>query len=152
MKKSSLLLFLFLMFSTFCFAQSITLKGVVTDDTNYPLESATVYLTSVKDSTVVDYTITKKNGSWEMKTRKIDEPVYLKISFIGMASYTKRFEILKADDDFGTIVLKDNATELSEVVIKGEVPPIRIKSDTLEFNASSFKVRPDANVKELLKQ
>ncbi|MFV8327287.1 hypothetical protein [Flavobacterium sp. ZS1P14] len=31
-------------------------------------------------------------------------------------------------------------------------PPIRIKKDTLEFNASSFKVRPDANVQTLLNQ
>ncbi|MFZ4106979.1 outer membrane beta-barrel protein, partial [Flavobacterium sp.] len=39
-----------------------------------------------------------------------------------------------------------------EVVIKGQAPPIRIKKDTLEFNVSSFKVRPDANVETLLKQ
>jgi hypothetical protein len=38
------------------------------------------------------------------------------------------------------------------VVIKSEIPPIRIKKDTLEFNAASFKVGADANVEALLKQ
>ncbi|QEE48180.1 outer membrane beta-barrel protein [Flavobacterium alkalisoli] len=152
MKKSSLLLFLFLMFSTFCFSQSITLKGVVTDNTDYPLESATVYLTSVKDSTLVDYTITNKSGNWEMKIRQVDNPVNLKISFVGLANYSKQYESLTQDIDFGKIVLEDQSTELSEVVIEGEVPPVRIKSDTLEFNAASFKVRPDSNVKTLLEQ
>jgi hypothetical protein len=41
---------------------------------------------------------------------------------------------------------------LGEVVVKSEAPPIRIKKDTLEFNASSFKLRPDSNVETLLKQ
>lgn len=134
------------------FSQNITLKGKVTDDTNLPLEAATIYLTSVKDSSMIDYTISNKNGSWEIKTRKITKPVYLKISFTGQADYKQEILILEEDRDFGIIKLAEKATELNEVVIESEIPPIRIKSDTLEFNASSFKVRPDANVETLLKQ
>jgi hypothetical protein len=36
--------------------------------------------------------------------------------------------------------------------VKSEIPPIRVKKDTLEFNAASFKVGADANVEALLKQ
>ena len=147
-----LTLLFFLFFSTFCFAQTISLKGKVTDDQDFPLEAATVYFTSVKDSAVVDYTITDKNGNWELKTRKIEQPVYFKISFIGLSNHNIQLESVLEDRDFGHIKLADKSTELSEVVIEGEIPPIRIKSDTLEFNASSFKVRPDANVQTLLKQ
>src|SRR5690606_29991442 len=82
----------------------------------------------------------------------VDNPVNLKISFVGLANYSKQYESLTQDIDFGKIVLEDQSTELSEVVIEGEVPPVRIKSDTLEFNAASFKVRPDSNVKTLLEQ
>ncbi|WP_278022640.1 outer membrane beta-barrel protein [Flavobacterium ginsengisoli] len=46
----------------------------------------------------------------------------------------------------------ENANVLNEVIIKSEAPPITIKKDTLEFNAGSYKVRPDANVETLLKQ
>lgn len=150
MKKSFLLVLL--LFTSLCFSQRITLKGNVTDDQDLPLEAATVYLTSVKDSTVIDYTITNKNGSWELKTPSIDTPVFLKISFVSFTNYAQKFESLIQDQDFGTIKLEQKSTELNEVVVEGEIPPIRIKSDTLEFNASSFKVRPDANVESLLKQ
>lgn len=147
-----LTLFTLLFCSSICFSQNITLKGKVTDDQDFPLEAATIYLTSVKDSSVVDYTISNKAGNWELKIRKIDEPVFLKVSFIGLANYNQQLTSITEDKDFGSIKLADKSTELSEVVIEAEVPPIRIKSDTLEFNASSFKVRPDANVEALLKQ
>lgn len=61
---AKLYLFLLLLFGFSSFAQNnITIKGKILDKkTQLPLESATVYLTSVKDSTVIDYTITDKNG------------------------------------------------------------------------------------------
>lgn len=138
--------------TSICISQNITLKGTVTDPDDFPLESATIYLTTVKDSSVVEYTISDNGGKWEMKVRENEEPIDLKISYIGFSDYKQRLNSIKEDKDFGIIKLKDLPTELSEITIEGEVPPIRIKSDTLEFNASSFKVRPDANVEALLKQ
>ncbi len=147
-----LTLILFLACTTLSFSQTITLKGKIIDNQDIPLESATVYLTSAKDSTMIDYTISNKNGNWEIKTRKITQPVYLKVSFIGMADHKQLIEAVAEDRDFGTVKLEDKPSELNEVIIESEIPPIRIKSDTLEFNAASFKVRPDANVEALLKQ
>ena len=54
--------------------------------------------------------------------------------------------------DFGKIYLLPNTNVLDEVIIKASAPSIRVKKDTLEINASSFKVRPDSNVEILLKQ
>jgi hypothetical protein len=138
--------------ATSAFGQNITLKGKITDNQNSPIESATVYLTSAKDSSVVTYTITDKNGAWELKIRKPTNPVFLKASFVGLADYRQELQSIEGDRDFGTLKLEDKSTELNEVVIENEIPPIRIKKDTLEFNAASFKVRPDANVKTLLEQ
>jgi len=148
-KILTLLLFLC---SLSALGQNIILKGKITDKQDFPLEAATIYLTTVKDSSIVDYTISDKNGNWELKVKKITDPVFLKISYVGLANYKKEYAAIEKDTDFGTIKLEDQATELNEVVIESEVPPIRIKKDTLEFNASSFKVRPNANVEALLKQ
>lgn len=142
----------FLVFTAVGFSQTISIKGKVTMPDDYPLESATVYLTSVKDSSVVNYTISDKNGNWEIKTRKTTQPVILKISYIGFADFKQELGTPEQNIDLGTLKLEDLPTELSEVVITRDIPPIRIKKDTLEFNASSFKVRPDANVESLLKQ
>ena len=144
---------LFILFgSNAVFGQSFTLKGRVTDPEDTPLESATIYLTRVKDSAVVDYTISASDGNWELKTRSTTDSIDLKISYISFTDYRLRLPGINADRDFGTVKMADLPTELNEVVVEGEIPPIRIKKDTVEFNASSFKVRPDANVESLLKQ
>lgn len=143
-----------LFFSSFLFSQNtFTIKGKVVDPTTkLPIESATVYLTSVKDSSVVDYTITNKMGNFAIKVKKSDKALNLKVSFISYQDFVENVTGLTADKDFGTIELKDATNQLNEVVVKSEIPPIRIKKDTLEFNASSFKVGADANVEALLKQ
>jgi hypothetical protein len=151
-KIYSFLFFLFLSFSSF--AQSnITIKGKILDkNTQVPLEAATVYLSSVKDSAIIDYTISDKNGFFKMDVKKIINPVFLKISYTGYQNFKQEVVAIPESKDFGILHLLENTNILSEVVVKGEAPPIRIKKDTLEFNAASFKVRPDANVETLLKQ
>ena len=63
MQKSYSILF-FLLFSLFANAQEkYTIKGkVIGANDKFPLESATVYFTTVKDSTMLEYTLTDKNG------------------------------------------------------------------------------------------
>ena len=131
----------------------VTVKGKIIDEnTKLPLESATVYLTSKKDSTVIDYTISEKNGNFEIRTRKSNEAVILKGSFLGYQNFKKEISSLNENLELGTISLIESGTSLDEVVVKGEAPPIRIKNDTLEFDAASFKVGADANVEKLIKQ
>jgi hypothetical protein len=137
------------------FAQNnISLKGKVLDgESQTPLEDVTVYVTSAKDSTVIDYTITDKSGAFTLATRKTDKPVIFKISFVGFKVLQKSYDKgLSGNIDFGALHLEEAPNVLGEVQVKSEAPPIRIKNDTLEFNAASFKLRPDANVESLLKQ
>ena len=56
--------FFFLLFFIYTTnAQNIVIKGTVIDiNTQLPLELATVYFSNVKDSTVIEYTITDKSG------------------------------------------------------------------------------------------
>ena len=147
------LFFLVLFLCSSSFGQTVTIKGKIVDKTSQlPLESATVYIFAVKDSTIIDYTISDRKGLFSMITKKIRQPFYFKVSFIGYEDYKQEIKELSGDKDFGTIYVQDNPNDLKEVVIKRDAPPIRIKKDTLEFNASSFKVRQDSNVETLLKQ
>lgn len=150
MKK--ILLLLLLALPCFVMAQSVVLTGKVTDPENLPLEAATVYLSSAKDSTLIEYTISDKSGKWELKTRAITTPVFLKVSFVGFSPFSQKLDGVTKNTDFGTMKMEDKGTTLGEVVIESEIPPVRVKKDTLEFNAASFNVRPDANLQELLKQ
>ena len=117
-----------------------------------PIESATVYVSVSKDSTLIDYTITDKNGLFELKIKKTKTPTFLKVTIMGYNNFKKAIESITSDIDFKQLLIVEKAKLLGEVVVQSEAPPIRIKKDTLEFNAASFKVRPDANVETLLKQ
>lgn len=147
--------FLLLLLCSFTsFAQTgITLKGkILKDNTQSPIESATIYLIRVKDSSVVDYTISDKSGIFKLETKKIAENVILKISGEGYEEFSQKIEKISVSKDFGLLYLKEKINVLNEVVVKAMAPPVRVKKDTLEFNAASFKLRPDANVEALLKQ
>ncbi len=54
--------------------------------------------------------------------------------------------------ELGTVQMEEQAEELKGVNVIGERVPITVKKDTLEFNADSFKTRPDATVEDVLKK
>lgn len=55
------------------------LSGKIIDKVSKtPLESATIYLTSVKDSTIIDYTISDKSGNFYLKSRKLNHQLTLR--------------------------------------------------------------------------
>ena len=151
--KNTLSFLLIVLGFTFLNAQNISIKGKILDnETGLSVESATVYLSRIQDSTVVDYTISDKNGNFDLKIKKTDKPTRLRITNIIYQTYIKDFQTISDNIDLGEIKLDIHSTLIDSVVVNIDVPPIRIKNDTLEFNASSFKVRPDANVETLLKQ
>jgi hypothetical protein len=54
--------------------------------------------------------------------------------------------------DLGVIKCKPISVELMEVVVKTAKAPLRFKGDTIEYNASSFKVPPGSTVEDLLRR
>ncbi|MGG7035847.1 MAG: outer membrane beta-barrel protein [Flavobacterium sp.] len=143
----------FCLFVSVSFGQNIVLEGnIVEDVTQHPIESATVYVSDAKNSTLIQYTISDKKGKFVLNLKKILSPLTFKISIMGFEEYVLELKSLANNKNFGQIVLKPESKMLGEIIIKSEAPPIRIKKDTLEFNAASFKIRPDSNVQTLLKQ
>lgn len=147
-----LLILTFLLSLNLSAQEKYTISGTAVDEfLQTPVEAATVYLSLKKDSTVVDYSLTDVDGRFRLELRKIEEPVFFSINDDLSGEYRIDFESFMENKDLGKVELK-TVISLGEAVVTGSAPPIRIKSDTLEFNASSFKVRPDANVETLLKQ
>ena len=132
-------------------AQKLNIEGQVFSFEKKPLENATVYLLKQKDSSIVNYTATNRDGKFSLKTDELNEPTILKVDADKLISYSKNFEKIDKSFSLGTIELEKNSiTDIEEVKIT--VSPVKIKKDTIEFNASSIKVRPDSKIEELLKQ
>ena len=144
------ILFLITAFS-FSQTKSFEVSGIIySEDDGTALESATVYLQRVKDSSLITYTISDKFGMFTLEGKTAEKEANLYISYIG---YQTHFQAIKLDKDvlnLGKINLK-SSNALDEIVIKSQAP-ITIKKDTLEFNVSSFKTKKDANVEDLLKE
>ena len=139
--------------SSFILAQEYTIKGVVKEkQSKEALEAATVYAESVKDSTLISYTISEKDGSFELDLVSSLDRVNLFISYAGYGTTKKLLALKKTPLDLGEVLMEQQMEELEGVSVVAERRPITIKKDTLEYNADSFKARPDANVEELLKK
>lgn len=150
--KKIYFLSLFLVGNFYAFAQQFTITGKVYDKANNnPLEAATVFVKSVKDSSLVNYTISDNKGVFNLKGRTQDKQLDLFITHVGHSPYKKRINTPEKTLDLGTIIMEMQAQELEGVTVSSDAVPVTIKKDTLEFNADAFKLRPDATVEELLK-
>jgi hypothetical protein len=134
-------------------AQEFEITGKITDKTaKTPLESATIYIESIKDSTLITYTISDKNGNYELSARTKLKEVNLFVTFNGFQTYKQKVTLDASVIRLPDIGLELASNELNAVQIVAIRAPITVKKDTLEFNADSFKTRPDATVQDLIKQ
>ena len=128
------------------------LQGRAVDTLAAPLASSTVMLLNAKDSSLVNFTRTGDNGAFSFKNVKSGNYV-LKISFVGFIPYTQVIKpAVDAVMDLGDLKLKPITRELFEVVVRTAKAPLTIRGDTIEYNASSFKVPPGSTVEDLLKK
>jgi hypothetical protein len=153
--KKAITLLLGLFIAQMSFAQSparISIKAVVQDTSAGPLGFATVMLLQPKDSALVSFGRSDENGLFELKGLK-RQNYLLKITYVGMLPYQQ--DIIPADGaltDLGIIKIKPIQKELFEVVVKTAKAPLSIRGDTIEYNASSFKVPPGSTVEDLLRK
>ncbi|MEI9943702.1 MAG: TonB-dependent receptor [Chitinophagaceae bacterium] len=151
MKKISLVLALVL---SVAIVHSQTIKGKVVDDVDRkPLAGATLTLTHVKDSTRIYKGIADSSGAFQFVGLPIDS-FFFKLSYIDYEAYT---QIVATNDsmpvvNLGTIFIPKKTTEIAGIVLNSKTPPVQQKGDTSQYNASQFKVNPDATTEDLIKK
>lgn len=137
--------------TTFSQGSPFKISGtLISEEDKSSLEAATIYLETLKDSTLVTYTISDKNGIFILDNRTYEDSLNLTVSYLGFEPYSQIIKIGKTPIDLKTITLK-SANVLDEIIIRSRAP-ISVKKDTLEFNVASFKTKIDANVEDLLKE
>ena len=155
MKRLHSLLAMLFISTTFLFAQNpskVTLKGMVQDTSGVDQPFATVMLLNPKDSALINFTRGDDKGFFEFKNVKNTDYV-LKISFVGYIPYQLSITpSANAVNDLGGLKMKPITKELMEVVIRTAKAPLSIRGDTIEYNASSFKVPQGSTVEDLLRR
>ena len=152
MKHKSILLFFTLSLAFLSQSQTTELRGSVNDTLNKKnLLNATVSLIRARDSILVKFTRTNADGSFKL-FNIAKEKYILQISNTAYADYIDKIIVDDKPINLGIISLITKAKLLEEVVVKQKIAAIRMKGDTTEYKADSFKVGVNANVQDLLKR
>lgn len=126
--------------------------GTISDSTGAPLSGASIALLNPEDSTLATFAISNK-GTFVIRDVQAGNYI-LQASMMGFYTEYRYLQVPLSGQDQLYLRLNNNdrVTLMNEVVISGERIPIRVKGDTLEYNAGSYKVKPNAVVEDLLRK
>lgn len=153
--RNPLLVFILLVLPFLSKAQSsaYSVNGSVADTlNNVQLQYASITLLRAEDSVLAAFTRTNAQGQFDLHPSKNGKFI-LMISFPGFADY---IDIVKLNDkstvSLGVIPMVSKTHLLQEIVVKQQIAAIKVKGDTTEYMADSFKVKDNATVEDLLKK
>ena len=148
----SILFSFFMLLSIMLSSQSnSSIQGVVQDTLANPLISSTVLLLEAADSVMVDFTSTTMDGSFRFKDVSPGDYI-VKSTYIGYIPLMVNVTANGQKIDLETMRMTELAQELMEVVIKEARASITMRGDTVEYDASTFKVPEGSSVEDLLKR
>lgn len=150
MLKPAVTTLLLLFFCIAVQAQKNTVSGKIADTTEKrSLHLAAITLLRKSDSTLVAYTRSDKEGRFALPKTDTGKYVLL-VTYPKFADYMDDL-VVTGDMNMGDVNMTPASKLLDAVIIK-TVGAIRIKGDTTEFVADSFKVKEGATVEDLLKK
>ena len=130
-------------------AQAQTVSGSIADSTGTTLPGATVLLTARADRVLAAFTTADTSGAFRLPA--VAPGAYeLRVSFLGFEPLTRPVDVAAGPVDMGRLVLRERQSALGELRVTGRRVPVVVRSDTLDYDAGAFEVRPGASVEALL--
>lgn len=128
-------------------------EGYILDSLDQGIELASVVLLQAQDSIMAGFSITNKDGRFLIEKIKPGNYI-INASYLGYKDYNKTIEISGDKDNIslGNLVLGESSSLMDEITISTSHVPIKIKKDTIEYNAAAFKTQSNDAVEELLKK
>ncbi len=155
MKKIFTLSAVFILFLSSSHAQKAdgSIKGKLVDTTaKQPISDATVSVLNAKDSSLATFTLSNKQGIFEIKGLATGS-YRVVISSKGYMEFKQSVTLTETNKtiEFGNLALQKDYKTLEGVTVISE-SPIQVKNDTVQFNTSGFKTQPNASLEDLLKK
>lgn len=132
-----------------------TIQGIILEKTSAKPMSGVAVMAKTKDSVLLGYTFTNDKGAYTLAKLPFGREFKLFVSSFGYRSDTSGILKMSFPGTKPVIVnweLSEDATLLNEVAIKGRKVPFVIRKDTLEFDATAFRLLPHAILEDLLRQ
>ena len=153
MRKVFTLTILAILCTCYVQAQNAFVKGTVTDTMNKQhLSNSSVSLLRAKDSILISYTRSSKDGQFEFRNVPTGRFI-LMVTYPRYADYFDHFDFTASTEkDMGLIMMTLKSRILEDVIVRQQIAAIRMRGDTLAYKADSFKVREGASVEEMLRK
>ena len=154
MKKILLILLSGFIWLTSSAQKNGNIKGLVFDTiAKQAVPAATITVLQSKDSSLVTFTMTNSRGEFSLANVPYGD-YRLLVTHVNYHNVNKYFSINDANKniDLPNIEVSDKNKVLEEVVVMAEAPPVTLIGDTVQYNAGSFKTKPNAVVEDLLKR
>lgn len=132
------------------FAQNTTITGTVVEESgNQPIAFATVLVSENDTQKPITGATTLEDGSFTLETDATN--FYIEISFLGFQKKTfGQPPTLTGSIDLGTVQLVEDAEQLKEVVVEGEISRTEFKLDKRVFNVGKDLSSTGASALEVL--
>ncbi|MDR6340668.1 hypothetical protein HNQ91_003733 [Filimonas zeae] len=116
-----------------------------------PMATVSVYRSA--DSMFIVALFSGNNGSFSLRSLPVDSVITLSVSYVGYRRYVKKIRLPAEQPQLklGDVLLSDDS-RLQDVVVTAEMPPLRMKGDTLEINPAAFNAGPNAVMEDVLKK
>tara|TARA_A100000171_G_C2137605_1_gene151632 strand:- start:346 stop:2856 length:2511 start_codon:yes stop_codon:yes gene_type:complete len=129
--------------------EPIKITGTVLDqETDQPLEYATLVLQSVRNPDKVTGGITDANGKFEVETAPGNYNV--SVEYISYKSYKLENQNLRSSKDLGVIRLALDVSQLAEVEVVGERTTVELRLDKKVYNVGSDLTVKGGSVTDVL--
>jgi hypothetical protein len=153
--KYFLPLILILLLNSFAQAQNpsrTTIKGSLQDTLREAIPFATVMLLNASDSALINFTSSNDKGEYAFANVK-NSSYLLKVQHMSYLPMQKIIEPSATGiNTIPVMTMKPISQMLMEVVIRAAKAPLRMRGDTVEYDATTFKVAPGSSVEDLLRR
>ncbi|RZK73525.1 MAG: carboxypeptidase regulatory-like domain-containing protein, partial [Pedobacter sp.] len=149
MKPNYFLLTVFLILTSPIYGQtSRQVSGVVKDSTGAAIPMATIKLLSVTDSSTI---IANTEGRFIFSSITATQ-FTLVFSSLGYLPLTRQYTLITGSRtvELDPVILKSDTIALKGVIVTNV--PVRIKEDTIEYDALAYKTRLGATLEDMLKK
>jgi len=133
------------------FSQNIKISGIIKDNANRGLESASVVLLDNAQNTLA-YSFSDENGKYELEFEAPkDKSIIIEVSSLGFTKKSSTILIENKSNINHSIILDSKEENLKEVVIES-YKKIKVDQDTTTIKVASFLNNTEQTVEDVLKK
>ncbi|MDR0560600.1 MAG: outer membrane beta-barrel protein [Prevotellaceae bacterium] len=151
MKKIIITVIVLLSSEIYTAAQQASIKGLLLNSNNEPVESASVLLYSMPDTVYKNGVISNSHGSFFIQCDLLQDYI-IKISSVGYEDKIFPLTVKSIETDVGSIIMNYVSYMLDEITVSGNKPVLKMEQNKLILNVQNSFLSDIGDASDLIKR